>query len=185
LGREGDLAAFFVSPSRRRIVEINRVRNSLFATINPAVMVDPNPNACDKLLLARGAEAIRLSISGADQPHIPTLRPLADSRAIIEAAKGARRALVVGASFIGMEAVAALRARKIEVHVAAPENRPMERVLGHEIRDFVRPLHEEHGVILHLDPRKRGQNGALRETHRQKSEDAARRAASDVSPALD
>lgn len=102
------------------------------------------------LLLATGADPIHLPTPQAAGSRVLYLRTLADSRAIIAAAKDAHTVVVIGASFIGLEVAAALRARKIDVHVVAPEQRPLERVLGPELGDFVRGVHESHGVVFHL-----------------------------------
>ena len=113
-------------------------------------LADGKERAFDALILATGAEPIRLNLPGSG-PRVMYLRTLADSDAIIDAAtKGARRVVVLGASFIGLEVAASLRARGLEVHVAAPEARPLERVLGPTLGDAVRSLHEEKGVAFHL-----------------------------------
>jgi NADPH-dependent 2,4-dienoyl-CoA reductase/sulfur reductase-like enzyme/nitrite reductase/ring-hydroxylating ferredoxin subunit len=119
------------------------------------VLEDGTAHSYDGLLLATGAEAIRLELPGSELPHVHTLRTLADSRAIIARAEKARSAVVMGASFIGLEVAASLRTRNLEVHVVAPETVPLERILGVEAGTFVRRLHEQHGVAFHLGQKAR------------------------------
>ena len=88
----------------------------------------------DRLLLATGAEPVRLPIPGAEQPHVHVLRSLADSRAIIALADGAQRAVVIGASFIGLEAAASLRARNVEVHVVGQLTTGREAISGYQVK---------------------------------------------------
>ncbi|MGE3839060.1 MAG: FAD-dependent oxidoreductase [Hyphomonadaceae bacterium] len=115
-----------------------------------AITVSGERHGFDALLLATGAEPVRLSSPGFDLPNVYTLRSLADARAITAAAERAKTVAVIGASFIGLEVAASLRARGLDVHVIAPDAVPMERVLGRQIGAYIRNLHEAHGVRFHL-----------------------------------
>ena len=115
-------------------------------TASQVVLSDGTQHGFGALLLATGATPIHLPDAG----RIRYLRTLADSRAIISACETSRTAVVIGASFIGLEVAASLRARTLEVHVVAPESLPLERVLGKALGEFVQRLHEANGVRFHL-----------------------------------
>jgi apoptosis-inducing factor 3 len=105
----------------------------------------------DALLIATGADPVRLNIPGATDSQIHYLRTFSDSRAIIDRAASAESVVVVGASFIGLEVAASLRARGLAIRVVAPDGQPLERVMGSEVGRFIRTLHEDHGVVFHLE----------------------------------
>jgi NADPH-dependent 2,4-dienoyl-CoA reductase/sulfur reductase-like enzyme/nitrite reductase/ring-hydroxylating ferredoxin subunit len=126
----------------------------------PAAAIDPkakkvtlsNGRSLDygALLLATGGEPSRLPIEGGNLPHVLTLRSLADSRAIVARASGAKRAVIIGASFIGLEVAASLVKRGLEVHVVGPEALPLARALGEALGAHLKKLHESKGVKFHL-----------------------------------
>lgn len=104
----------------------------------------------DALLLATGAEPRRLDILGADASHVFYLRTFKDSKRLIGAVANAKTAVVIGASFIGLEVAASLRTRGLDVTVVGPGERPLERVFGRDLAAFVKDVHESHGVRFRL-----------------------------------
>jgi NADPH-dependent 2,4-dienoyl-CoA reductase/sulfur reductase-like enzyme/nitrite reductase/ring-hydroxylating ferredoxin subunit len=130
-----------------------RLRTSV-AAIDPrnhrVVLADGSDVPFDRLLIATGAEPVRPPIPGAEAADILVLRSVRDCRAIIARAETARRAVLIGAGFIGLEVAASLRQRGLDVHVVAPDRRPLEKIVGPALGDLVRQVHEGRGVAFHL-----------------------------------
>ena len=129
---------------------LGRAVTAIDATGERIVLDDRTAHQFGALLLATGSNPVHLSASLDTASRVHYLRTLADSRAIIASAAGARSAVVLGAGFIGLEVAASLRARGLDVHVVAPDANPLERIMGRDLSDFVRTLHEAHGVAFHL-----------------------------------
>jgi NADPH-dependent 2,4-dienoyl-CoA reductase/sulfur reductase-like enzyme len=123
---------------------------ALDAKTKTLTLDDGSTRAFDAILLATGADPVRLPIDGADKPRVHFLRTAADSRALVALAEKGKRACIIGAGFIGLEVAAALRAREVDVDVYAPEEIPLARIMGDDVGRFVQKLHEEHGVRFHL-----------------------------------
>jgi len=104
----------------------------------------------DALLVATGGAPRRLNIPGSDLRNVCLLRGFSDADSIIETADRSKRCVVVGSSFIGMEAAASLRARGLDVTVVAPSREPFESVLGPEVGALFRRAHEAQGVKFKL-----------------------------------
>ncbi len=131
-------------------LRLNSRVSAIDTTRREVQLEDGSRHGYDALLLATGASPVQLPLPGADQPHVHYLRSWADARALAAAAAKARRAVVIGASFIGLEVAASLRKRGLEVDVVGRETVLMERVLGAQVGDFLKRLHEGHGVRFHL-----------------------------------
>jgi NADPH-dependent 2,4-dienoyl-CoA reductase/sulfur reductase-like enzyme/nitrite reductase/ring-hydroxylating ferredoxin subunit len=142
------------SPEFYRDQRIDVKLNARVSGIDPAGrqvrLEDGSRQAYDRLLLATGAEPVRLDVPGSQLPHVHYLRTLADAHGLVARTVESQRAVVIGASFIGLEVAASLRARKVAVDVVAPGAVPMERILGAEVGTFIRRLHEQQGVTFHL-----------------------------------
>ena len=136
---------------------------SLDAATRRLEFADDTSMTPDAVLVCTGGTPRRLDAPGSGLPGVFTLRSWSDCDAIIAAAQGAGeggegaaagegpvRAVVVGASFIGMETAAGLRERGLEVTVVAPDETPLAAQLGPQVGAFLQARHEAHGVQFRL-----------------------------------
>ena len=100
----------------------------------------------DMALVAPGGRPNALPVPGAELPGVHMLRNMADAAAILADVDVAQRAVIVGNSFIGLEAASALRKRNVEVIVIAPDDIPFARQFGTELGAMFKHLHEANQV---------------------------------------
>jgi len=104
----------------------------------------------DRLVIATGARARRLTVPGADVDGIFYLRSLADSQAIGARLGPGKRLAIIGAGYVGLEVAASATKLGCKVTVIEALERALARVAGAEIADFYRESHQAHGVDLHF-----------------------------------
>jgi len=105
----------------------------------------------DKLLLCVGSRPRMLEVPGHDLAGIHYLRTIADVEAIRADLPGARKLVVVGAGYIGLEAAASARHLGLEVTVVEMADRPMNRVVAPELSEFYTRRHAREGVPIHCN----------------------------------
>ena len=105
------------------------------------------------LLLATGAAPERPDVPGSDQDHVCVLRSLADCRAVLARVATAQAVVVLGSSFIGLEAAASLRTRGVAVTVVSPETAPTAKVFGGDVSGAIMQAHRAKGVEFRLGRR--------------------------------
>lgn len=105
----------------------------------------------DALLIATGGEVKKIPMDGAELKGVFTLRQAQDARAILEASKQARKVVIVGSGFIGMEVASSLNQQGLEVTVVTPDKVPFKKVLGEKVGKLMMQIHESHGVTFKLE----------------------------------
>jgi 3-phenylpropionate/trans-cinnamate dioxygenase ferredoxin reductase subunit len=104
----------------------------------------------EKVLVATGGRNRRLDIPGAHLEGIHDLRTFEDADRIKAEAVPGRRAVVVGAGFIGCEVAASLRLLGVEVDVVEIFDVPLQRVVGSEVGKVFEGIHRDAGVRFHF-----------------------------------
>ena len=103
-----------------------------------------------RVLVATGGRNRRVSVPGSDLAGIHYLRTIEEADLIRDEARPGRRAVVVGAGFIGCEVTASLRGLGVEVEVVEIFDTTLQRALGPELGGVLEAIHRDHGVVFHF-----------------------------------
>ena len=116
----------------------------------------------DALALLTGARVRPLDCAGAGLGGVHYVRGIDDIDALMPAVAVARRAVVIGGGYIGLEAAAVLRKRGLAVTVLHRSPRLLSRVASAQTAQFIEDLHREEGVDIRLGTTIRAIEGAGR-----------------------
>jgi NADPH-dependent 2,4-dienoyl-CoA reductase/sulfur reductase-like enzyme len=150
LGREQE-ASIRINPEefyQRNGIEL--IRNCIVKSVDTGqqrlTLQNGDELSFENLILATGSRARRLNIPGCDLPNVLHLRSMSDSKQIRQAAKGAKRAVVLGGGFIGMEVASALTQLDVETTMAMPDERVWKNFFTQEMSQFFESYYANRGV---------------------------------------
>ena len=130
----------------RMTTELGSAVTALDAAASTATLDNGEVYSYEQALLATGGSPVRLPVPGADLAGVYYLRDAGDADAIGAAAKEAKRAVVVGAGFIGLETAASLRQMGLDVTVIEIADAIWPRFADRNLAAHVQALSEARGV---------------------------------------
>ena len=132
-------------------IRLNTTVTGIDTESHMVFLQEGEPLQYSKLLLATGSVPFRLPVPGAGLSNVYTLRMKNDADRIMAAGQADKRCVIIGASFIGLEAASSLGSRGVRVTVVGIEKIPFDRILGEEVGMFFKRLHESNGISFRLE----------------------------------
>jgi NADPH-dependent 2,4-dienoyl-CoA reductase/sulfur reductase-like enzyme len=137
--------------SEMKEAEVERIESAVThfsAAKQEAKLADGRTIAFDAALVATGGKPKRLDIAGAE--HAFTIRHVDDVRKLLAAVAGKREVLIIGTSFIGLEAASALAEKGLHVTVLGQDELPFAKKFGEEVAQAIKKLHESKNTDFYL-----------------------------------
>jgi 3-phenylpropionate/trans-cinnamate dioxygenase ferredoxin reductase component len=154
LGKQARDEAFVHSPDWYTEHDVELLLGTRAEELDPVdhelALSDGRSLRYDRLLITTGATPRRLDVAGADLDGVRYLREIGDSDRLRELLTPGRRVVVIGASWIGLEVSAAARAHGAEVTTVDTLDLPLQPILGDQVGQVFRLLHQDHGVSFRL-----------------------------------
>lgn len=135
-----------------READVERVRGkvkSIDVNARQLLLAEGRTLDYDEALIATGGLPVRPALPGVDLPGVLVLRSREDAERVLDQVEPGQPVVVIGDSFIGLEAASALRRYGAAVHVVTRHDVPLARQLGERLGRAVRALHVRHGTVFH------------------------------------